>query len=199
MPDINTRIEQFRKMAHDDPENELGHFSLGRAYLDAGMHDGAIAAFERVLQINPNMSKAYQLSATALLARGQRELAVEKLTRGVQVAQQRGDMMPRDEMVKMLRDLGAPVPQLGGAGQQSQQAGEGQVLCSRCGRIGSKLAEPPFRNAQGKEIQEKVCQSCWREWIAMGTKVINELRLPLSDPQAQKVFDQHMYEFLNLR
>jgi Fe-S cluster biosynthesis and repair protein YggX len=32
----------------------------------------------------------------------------------------------------------------------------------------------------------------------MGTKVINELRLPLSDPQAQKIFDQHMREFLNL-
>ena len=33
----------------------------------------------------------------------------------------------------------------------------------------------------------------------MGTKVINELRLPLNDPQAQKLDDQHMLEFLNLR
>jgi hypothetical protein len=32
----------------------------------------------------------------------------------------------------------------------------------------------------------------------MGTKVINELRLPLSDPQAQKLWDQHVREFLNL-
>ena len=28
---------------------------------------------------------------------------------------------------------------------------------------------------------------------------INELRLPLSDPQAQKVFDDHMLDFLNLK
>jgi len=28
--------------------------------------------------------------------------------------------------------------------------------------------------------------------------VINELRLPLSDPQAGKIFDHHMREFLNL-
>jgi len=48
-------------------------------------------------------------------------------------------------------------------------------------------------------IYEKICNDCWREWIAMGTKVINEMRLPLSDPQAQKVFDQHMMEFLNLQ
>jgi len=47
-------------------------------------------------------------------------------------------------------------------------------------------------------IQEKICADCWREWIGMGTKVINELRLPLNDPRAQKEFDRHMYEFLNL-
>jgi hypothetical protein len=29
--------------------------------------------------------------------------------------------------------------------------------------------------------------------------VINELRLPLSDPQAQKMWDQHIREFLNLK
>jgi Fe-S cluster biosynthesis and repair protein YggX len=61
------------------------------------------------------------------------------------------------------------------------------------------MASQPFSNSQGKMIYENVCADCWREWIGMGTKVINELRLPLSDPQAQKVFDQHMYEFLNLK
>ena len=60
------------------------------------------------------------------------------------------------------------------------------------------MATAPFRNAQGQMIQEKICADCWREWIGMGTKVINELRLPLNDPQAQKIYDQHMLEFLNL-
>jgi Fe-S cluster biosynthesis and repair protein YggX len=184
-------------MAHDDPDNELGHFSLGKAYLDAGMFDGAIAALERVLALNPNMSRAYALSAQALLGKNQRELAIEKLTRGVHVAQQRGDILARYDMVKIVRDLGAPVPQM--AAEKEMKVGEGQVLCSRCGRVGPKLTEPPFRNDQGREIQAKVCQPCWREWVAMGTKVINEMRLPLADPQAQKIYDQHMYEFLNLR
>ena len=35
MADANTRIEQFKKMAADDPDNELGHYSLGRAYLES--------------------------------------------------------------------------------------------------------------------------------------------------------------------
>jgi Fe-S cluster biosynthesis and repair protein YggX len=64
--------------------------------------------------------------------------------------------------------------------------------------MGTKLASPPFSNAQGREIQARICQGCWREWLAMGTKVINELRLSLVDPEAQRVFDQHMREFLNL-
>jgi Fe-S cluster biosynthesis and repair protein YggX len=33
----------------------------------------------------------------------------------------------------------------------------------------------------------------------MGTKVINELRLAMNEPEAQRIFDQHMFEFLNLR
>jgi Fe-S cluster biosynthesis and repair protein YggX len=97
-----------------------------------------------------------------------------------------------------LKELSAPVPATGAASAPAQPVGEGQVSCSRCGRVARKMASQPFSNAQGKLIYEKICADCWREWIGMGTKVINELRLPLSDPQAQKIFDQHMREFLNL-
>ena len=31
----DARIEQFKKMAQEDPNNELGHFSLGKAYLSS--------------------------------------------------------------------------------------------------------------------------------------------------------------------
>ena len=106
--------------------------------------------------------------------------------------------MARNDMIKMLQELGAPVPELKKA-ELDRPVGQGEVLCNRCGRISPRLPEPPFSNALGKEIQEKTCAPCWREWIGMGTKVINEMRLPLSDPQAQKIFDQHMIEFLNLR
>ena len=198
MADIHTRIEQFKKMAGDDPNNELGHFSLGRAYLEAGIYDNAASSFQRVIEINPNMSRAYQLLASAQLKLGQKDKAVHHLTEGVRIAHERGDMMARNDMVKMLQETGAAVPDLKKA-EVERPVGEGEVLCNRCGRIGPRLPEPPFSNALGKEIQEKTCAPCWREWIGMGTKVINEMRLPLSDPQAQKIFDQHMIEFLNLR
>src|SRR6266403_1182038 len=93
------RIEQFKKMASDDPNNELGHFSLGRAYLEAGIYDNAASSFERVIEINPNMSRAYQLLASAQLKLGQKDKAVHHLTEGVKIAHERGDMMARTDMV----------------------------------------------------------------------------------------------------
>jgi Fe-S cluster biosynthesis and repair protein YggX len=199
MPDLSQRIEQFRKMTDADPSNELGHFSLARAYLEAANHELAIASFRRALQINPNMSKAYQLLADAFLKLNQTQAAIAELTHGVKIADARGDLMPRNEMIALLKNLNAPVPQLQHAATPTAEINADQVQCARCGQIGNKLPSPPFRNAMGQEIQQKICADCWKAWIAMGTKVINEMRLPLSDPQAQKIFDQHMIEFLNLR
>jgi Fe-S cluster biosynthesis and repair protein YggX len=196
---LESRIEQFRKMAHDDPNNELGHFSLGRACLDAGRDADAIESLERALSINPNLSKAYQLLATALLRQGDRGRAIERLTQGVIKADERGDVLPRTEMTRTLTELGAPVPELKSRSAAAQPVGQGQVLCKRCGRVATRLAKPPFRNAFGQEIFEHTCTDCWREAIGQGTKVINELRLPMSDPQAQKQWDIHIREFLNLQ
>ena len=38
MSPLQERIAQFRKMANDDPDNELGHFRLGQLLMEAG-HD----------------------------------------------------------------------------------------------------------------------------------------------------------------
>jgi Fe-S cluster biosynthesis and repair protein YggX len=195
---MNSRIEQFRKMASDDPNNELGHFSLGRALLDAGQFEETVASLDRALAINPNLSKAYELAATALLKINRRDDAIARLTAGVKVADARGDVMPRNAMSKMLQDLGAPVPELASATQAAAPVGEGQVKCKRCGKIKPRLPKAPMRNAFGQEIYENICPDCWREAIGQGTKVINELRLPMNDPQADKIWDQHIREFLNL-
>jgi Fe-S cluster biosynthesis and repair protein YggX len=193
------RIEQFQKMANDDPSNEVAHFSLGREYLAAGQLEAALASLDRCLALNPNISKAYQLAAQALLELKRKEAAITRLTEGARRADERGEMMPRNEMVRMLQDLGAPVPEFKSASQAQQPVGEGQVLCARCHRVAARLPKLPFKGPHAQEIFEKVCADCWREWIPMGTKVINELRLPLNDPQAQKLYDQHMLEFLSLR
>jgi Fe-S cluster biosynthesis and repair protein YggX len=196
--DLQARIEQFRFMAQANPNDELAFFSLGRALMDAENPAEAAGAFQRVIEINPKMSKAYQLLAGAQLKQNQKDAAIETLKTGAKVATERGDMIPRNDMVRSLKELGVETPEYAPA-EAAKPLTEGEVLCKRCGQVKPKMARAPFSNAQGKMIQENVCADCWREWIGMGTKVINELRLPLSDPQAQKVFDSHMLEFLNLK
>ena len=192
------RIEQFRQMVNADPQNELGHFSLGRACLEGGLNQEAIASLQKAIELNPKLGRAYELLAQAMLQAGMKTQAIDVLTRGVSVADERGERLSRDAMIQSLKTLGSPVPELPSLKLAAKPVGENEVLCARCSKIGDKLARPPFRNDQGKLIQERVCAACWKEWVEMGTKVINELRLPLHEPEAQRVYERHMLEFLNL-
>jgi Fe-S cluster biosynthesis and repair protein YggX len=198
MADANERIERFKYMAEADPENELGHFSLGRALMDAGRFEEAITSLRRALSINPNLSKAYQMIGQSQIKLGKPNEAVATMTEGVKIADARGDVLPRNEMVDALRDLGAAVPELKSGSATKVATGEGEVLCKRCGQIKPRLEKPPFKNDFGKLIYENTCAACWREAIGVGTKVINEMRLDLSDPRAQKIWDQNIRDFLNL-
>src|SRR5262249_29190279 len=110
MTNQQERIAQFRKMANDDPENELGHFSLGKALMDAEQFSEAVDPFERTLALNPHFSKAYQLLGACYIKLGQKDQAIKALREGLSVADERGDNVPRDEMSKILQELGVAPP-----------------------------------------------------------------------------------------
>src|SRR3989442_814006 len=96
MNQLQERITQFRKMAHDDPENELGHFRLGQLLMEAGQFDEAVQSFQKTLALSPQFSKVYQLQAQCLIQQKKTDEAVKVLQQGFQVADERGDNMPRD-------------------------------------------------------------------------------------------------------
>jgi Fe-S cluster biosynthesis and repair protein YggX len=73
------------------------------------------------------------------------------------------------------------------------------ITCTRCGREAPGLEQPPMiPAAQARDVYEKVCADCWQEWQNMEVMVINELRLNFMDPEAQKILDRQMREFLAL-
>jgi Fe-S cluster biosynthesis and repair protein YggX len=200
---VEDRIEQFQKMAAADPQNELGHLSLGKAYLEAGRFVEALAPLQRAVELNPALSKAYQLLGEAQAQAGDGPAALATWQKGYAVADQRGDRMPAEAMAKRIIELGgtppasvrSPAPT--DVAASPAPAGDG-FQCSRCGRPDGRLPDPPFKGQLGRRVFENVCQTCWREWIALGTKVINEMGLQLADPRAQKVYDEHLLEFLQL-
>src|SRR5215475_5241034 len=102
MSQLQDRIAQFRKMANDDPDNELGHYRLGQLLMEDKQYAEAIKSFRHTLELSPQFSKVYHLLALCLLNDNQRAEAAQTLRQGFDVVDERGDNMPRDEMARML-------------------------------------------------------------------------------------------------
>jgi Fe-S cluster biosynthesis and repair protein YggX len=198
MSQLPDRIAQFRKMANDDPENELGHFRLGQLLMEAGQDEQAVQSFQRTLELSPQFSKVYQLLGSCLVKLDRRQEAIQVLHQGFTVADERGDNVPRDEMAKMLGLLGQPIPTAKKAA--GAVAGDG-FRCQRPGclaRAGARqLPGPPMNDDIGRKIHATICADCWNDWLRnYSIKVINEMRLDLSTERGQEVYDQVMQEFL---
>ncbi|MBX3387451.1 MAG: Fe(2+)-trafficking protein [Phycisphaeraceae bacterium] len=215
MSDLDKRIAQFQNMAQADPDNEMAHFSLAGALVQAGRHAEAAESYLRCTELAPTMSKAYQLGAEALLAVGDKERAGQIAIRGYTIAAERGDLMPKRALAELLERLGKPVPEvaskgaapsrdvslLGNATAPSAPAGPfppGSFIDHKTGRPGTKMPRPPFKGPVGEWIFEHISRETFDDWIRQGTKVINELRLDLSREQDAETYDQHMREYLGI-
>ena len=197
---LNERIAQFRKMANDDPDNELGHFRLGQLLLEDGQYEEAINSFRRTLELSPQFSKVFQLLGTCFIKLGRKDEATKVLRDGFAVAEERGDNIPRDEMVKLLTSLGETPPE----SKKPARTSGGGFPCQRpgcvAGQFAHQLKKPPMNDELGKKIYEQVCADCWEQvWLKnLSVKVINEMRLDLSSEQGCEVYDQIMKETLGI-
>ena len=199
MSQLQDRIDQFRKMANDDPDNELGHYRLGQLLMEDGQYEEAAKSFRRTLELSPQFSKVYQLLGTCLVKLNRREEAVKVLQEGCQIADEHGDNIPRDEMVKLLVELGQPKP-VSRKAPSAPVAGDG-FRCQRPGCMAGararQLPGPPMNDDLGRRIHASICADCWNEWLRnFSIKVINEMRLDLSTERGQEVYDQILKEFL---
>lgn len=198
---ISDRIAQFRKMATDDPDNELGHFRLGQLLMEDNQFAEAVKCFERTLELSPQFSKVYQLLGECQVKLDNKVKATEVLTAGYQVADERGDKMPRDAMAKLLNELGAPIPKAAAAA--IDDGPETGFRCSRpgcpAGRRAKLLDAPPMPDELGHRIRQEICADCWESWKKdYSIKVINELRLDLSSEFGAAEYDKYMREYLGL-
>jgi len=199
MSQLQERIAQFRKMAADDADNELGHFRLGQLLMEANELTDAIASFCRTLELSPQFSKVYQLLATCLLKVDRKAEAIEILQNGWKIADERGDKMPRDEMGKMLKEQGEAIPEAARTVVEDTDPGTGfkceRPMCN-VGKQARQLPAPPLPDAIGMKIYQTICSECWNEWFKnFSIKVINELRIDLSTEFGQEEYDKHMREF----
>ena len=193
--DSEKRIEQFKRLIADDPNNDMAYFSLGNAFFESERYDEAGGTFEQCAKINEAMTKAYQLAGDAYIKAGHTDKAKLILTKGYIEATTRGDMLPKNAIADLLQSINAEVPVVEDkAPEPTKPAGD--FKCAKSGEMGNKLARPPFRNAMGQWIQENISNETFTEWIHLGTKVINELRLDLSREDHDAVYEYGMRIFL---
>ena len=84
MPD--SREPQFQKLVKDFPNSPLGHFSLGKLYLDGGRAAEAVPLLEQATTLDPTYAAALVCLGDAYVATGQVHVARTTFERAKEVA-----------------------------------------------------------------------------------------------------------------
>ncbi|MDF1808684.1 MAG: Fe(2+)-trafficking protein [Phycisphaerales bacterium] len=196
--DPEKRISQFQRLIADDPNNDMAYFSLANALMQSDRYDEAGDTFAKCAQINEAMTKAYQLAGDAYIKAGMVDQAKVVLTKGYIEATTRGDLLPKNAIVDLLKSINEPIPEVKDSKPKTdtQSVATGDFKCLKSGQMGTQIPRQPFRNAMGEWIHSNISNETFTEWIKLGTKIINELRLDLSRDDHDAVYEYAMRIFL---
>ena len=70
------------------------------------------------------------------------------------------------------------------------------VHCKKLGREAEGLDRPPFPGELGQRIFDNISKEGWKQWMGQQTILINENRLSVIEPEAQKFLKEQMVKFL---
>ena len=100
------RIAEFREVVELMPDDPVVRFGLAGAYLDAGLAEEAVTQYREAVRLKPDYTAAYRGLGRALEKAGQPDEARAAYARGLEVAQQTGDLQTKKEIEVFLRRLG---------------------------------------------------------------------------------------------
>lgn len=69
------------------------------------------------------------------------------------------------------------------------------VQCVKLGREAEGLDKAPLKGAMGQRIFENVSKDAWRMWLEHSKMIVNEYRLDLTDPEAQRVWMKELEQY----
>lgn len=100
-------IEMFKEvLTEEDPDDLVANFGLGKALVDLDQFAEAQPYLEKAVAVDPLYSAAYLQLGKVLSELQQAEAARDIFQRGIQVATEKGDLMPLKEMEQRLLGLG---------------------------------------------------------------------------------------------
>lgn len=71
-----------------------------------------------------------------------------------------------------------------------------EIQCVRCGQKRQQLEKAPFRNDTGERIRAEICQTCWQEWLAYQTALINHYGLDVRERDARDFLMKNLEGYL---
>ena len=72
------------------------------------------------------------------------------------------------------------------------------VSCTSCGREAPALPKAPYHDDLGREILENTCRECWKQWLDMQVRLINEYGLLPVNPEHGAIIEKNLKAFLKL-
>ena len=101
----DTRLEQFKQMVAEFPDSPMGHFSLGKLYLERRAYAEAVECFEHATRLDPAYAAAMVSLADAYVGAGRPDAAREVLGRARATALAQSHQSLADEIDERLEDL----------------------------------------------------------------------------------------------
>lgn len=98
-------ISNFESMLEQGQDNALIRFSLGNACLNAKDYEQAIKHLALTLKHDPEYSAAWKLYGKALVGAGNKDEAITAYQKGIEIAENKGDIQAAREMNVFLKRL----------------------------------------------------------------------------------------------
>src|SRR5438132_1698985 len=101
----NEREAQFLELVREYPDSPMGHFSLGKLYLDEKRYADAAAALEKAASLDANYSAALVALGDARAQLGEPDRAREAYQRALKTPHGQKDASLQADIELRLRDL----------------------------------------------------------------------------------------------
>jgi Fe-S cluster biosynthesis and repair protein YggX len=69
------------------------------------------------------------------------------------------------------------------------------VQCVKLGKEAEGLDRVPIKGELGQRVYDQVSKEAWKQWIAHSTMLVNEYRLELGTPEANRVWLAELEKF----
>jgi Fe-S cluster biosynthesis and repair protein YggX len=69
------------------------------------------------------------------------------------------------------------------------------VKCVKLGQELPGLDKPPLKGELGQRVYDSVSKDAWKLWVSHSTMIVNEFRLELGTPEANKIWLAELEKF----